>query len=85
MATITLSQLYATGSELFYDSESFLNELSDADSISKVQYNVVGGIITFTAFAGAFVGTYAIGHATYVAKSYSQPYYGYGYRYGRRF
>ncbi len=81
MATITLDQLYATGSELFHDSESFLNELSDVDSSSKDQYNVVGGIITFTAFAGAFVGTYAIGHATYVAKSYSQPYYGYGRRF----
>ncbi|MBE9197950.1 MULTISPECIES: hypothetical protein [unclassified Nodularia (in: cyanobacteria)] len=74
MANITLSQLYATGSELFHDSESFLNELSDIDSNSKSQYNVVGGIISFTAFAGAFVGTYGIGNATYVAKSYSKPY-----------
>ena len=81
MANITLSQLYATGSELFNDSESFLNELSDINSNSQGQYNVVGGIITFTALAGTFVGTYAIGHATYVAKSYSQPYYGYGRRF----
>lgn len=73
MATITLSQLYATGSELFHDSESFLYELSDIDSTSKGQYNLVGGIITFTALAGTFIGIYGIGHATYVAKSYSKP------------
>lgn len=73
MATITLSQLYATGSELFRDSESFLYELSDIDSSSKGQYNLVGGIITFTALAATFIGIYGIGHATYVAKSYSKP------------
>ncbi|WP_414530405.1 hypothetical protein [Nodularia chucula] len=72
MANITLSQLYATGSELFHDSESFLNELSDVESSSKGQYNVVGGIVTLTALAGTFVGTYGIGYATYVAKSYSK-------------
>jgi hypothetical protein len=74
MATITLSQLYATGSELFYDSQSFLHELSDIDSSAKGQYNLVGGIITFTALAGTFIGTYGIGYATYVGKSYSKPY-----------
>ncbi|MDB9539280.1 hypothetical protein NWP21_11810 [Anabaenopsis sp. FSS-46] len=74
MATITLSQLYATGSELFHDSQSFLDELSDIDSSAKGQYNLVGGIITFTALAGTFIGTYGIGHATYIAKSYSKPY-----------
>ncbi|MBE9052992.1 hypothetical protein IQ243_21715 [Nostocales cyanobacterium LEGE 11386] len=73
MANITLSQLYTTGSTLFQDSESFLNELSDADSMSRDEYAVVGGFL-FTALTGAFVTTYAIGHATYVAKSYSAPY-----------
>ncbi|MGJ5632413.1 hypothetical protein [Nostoc sp. CALU 1950] len=34
MATITLSELYLAGSELFQDSESFLTELSDVNSIS---------------------------------------------------
>ncbi|HYW20171.1 MAG TPA: hypothetical protein VE956_12830 [Nodularia sp. (in: cyanobacteria)] len=77
MATINLSQLYATGSELFHDSENFLNELSDVDSSSKGQYNVVGGIFSLTALAGAFVGTYGIGHGTYMAKSYSKPHYRY--------
>ncbi|MDP5337862.1 MAG: hypothetical protein NWQ28_04720 [Nodularia sp. (in: cyanobacteria)] len=77
MANITLSQLYATGSELFYDYESFLNELSDVDSSSKGQYNVVGGIFTLTVLAGTFVGTYGIGHATFVAKSYSRPHHRY--------
>jgi hypothetical protein len=74
MANITLSQLYATGWELFHDSESFLYELSNIDSSSKGEYNIVGGIITLTALAGTFIGTYGIGHATYVAKSYSKPY-----------
>ncbi len=75
MTAITLSQLYATGSELFQDSESFLHEMSDVDSSAKGQDNIVGGIISFTALAGTFVGTYAIGHATYVAKSFSKPHY----------
>lgn len=73
MANITLSELYTTGWELFYDSESFVYELSDIDSSSKGEYKVVGGIITFTALAGTFIGTYGIGYATYVAKSYSKP------------
>ncbi|AFY32120.1 hypothetical protein [Calothrix sp. PCC 7507] len=34
MATIALSELYTTGSELFQDSESFLNDLNNMDSIS---------------------------------------------------
>ena len=34
MASIKLSQLQANGSELFQDSESFLNEMNDVDTIS---------------------------------------------------
>ncbi|AFY32118.1 hypothetical protein [Calothrix sp. PCC 7507] len=34
MATIALSELHTTGSELFQDSESFLNDLNNTDSIS---------------------------------------------------
>lgn len=34
MAIITLSELRHTGAELFQDSESFLNDLNDMDSIS---------------------------------------------------
>jgi hypothetical protein len=73
MANIRLSQLDAAGSELFQDCESFLNELSDTNSLFRDEYAVVGGI-TFTALTGAFVGVYGIGHATYIAKSYSATY-----------
>ncbi|WP_138499053.1 hypothetical protein [Nostoc sp. PA-18-2419] len=34
MANIALSQLNTTGSELFQDSESFLNDLNNVDSIT---------------------------------------------------
>jgi hypothetical protein len=77
MANITFAQLYATGSELFQDTESFLEELSNVDSHYQGQDNIVGGIITFTALAGTFVGIYGIGHATYVAKSYSRTHFFY--------
>ncbi|MTJ43937.1 hypothetical protein [Dolichospermum flos-aquae] len=34
MASIKLSRLQGNGSELFQDSESFLNEMNDVDTIS---------------------------------------------------
>ena len=73
MASIKLDQLQTTGSELFQDSESFLNDMSDINSIS-----VHGGfgsnvsdMSIFTKLAEAFVNTYGIGHIAYLAKSYS--------------
>ncbi|MBW4555679.1 MAG: hypothetical protein KME59_07035 [Trichormus sp. ATA11-4-KO1] len=83
MAKIALSELHATGSELFHDSESFLNELSDVDSISggstygytgAAGYEGVSDISTLTKLAEAFVFTYSIGHVTYLAKSFSYAY-----------
>jgi hypothetical protein len=83
MANIKLSELNATGSELFQDSESFLNELNDVDSISGGDtsghgdgygYPAVSGISTLTKLAEAFVTVYAIGHVTELAKSFSQAY-----------
>ena len=74
MANITLSQLHAAGSELFNDSESFLNELSDVDSISGGQIGYATGVsnpITLTKLAEAFVTVYAIEHVTILAKSFS--------------
>ncbi|RCJ14924.1 hypothetical protein A6S26_09720 [Nostoc sp. ATCC 43529] len=71
MANITLSELYVSGSELFEGTESFLNDLSDADSISGGEYASFSDISTLTKLAEAYVNTYAIGHITYVAKSYS--------------
>ena len=75
MANIKLSELHAAGSELFNDSESFLNEFSDVDSISGGQIGyATGGVsnpITLTKLAEAFVTVYAIGHVTVLAKSFS--------------
>ncbi|MBC1240696.1 hypothetical protein VF14_34130 [Nostoc linckia z18] len=71
MANITLSELYVSGSELFVGTESFLNDLSDADAISGGNYGGFSDISTLTKLAEAYVDTYAIGHITFVAKSYS--------------
>ncbi|MBW4558959.1 MAG: hypothetical protein KME59_24170 [Trichormus sp. ATA11-4-KO1] len=74
MANITLSELHAAGSELFQDSESFLQELNDVDSISggaEAYYNPVSDISTLTKLAEAFVITYSVEHITYLAKSFS--------------
>ncbi|MBD2693466.1 hypothetical protein [Anabaena catenula] len=72
MASIKLSELQATGSELFQDSESFLNEMSDVNSIYGGYYGSdVSDISTLTKLAEAFVNVYGIGHITYLAKSYS--------------
>jgi hypothetical protein len=74
MASITLSQLNVTGSELFQDSESYLNELNDAASVS-----VHGGGGSHFGEYGDFgvkyleflVNGYAIASIKYVAKSFS--------------
>jgi len=71
MANITLSELQITGSELFQDSESFLNELTDVESISGGYYGKVSDLYTLEKLAEAFVNTYGIGHIAYLAKSYS--------------
>ncbi|MBI1242944.1 hypothetical protein [Umezakia ovalisporum] len=83
MANITLSELHANGSELFQDAESFLNELSNVDSISGGQMGFLGGATaaqaavsdpkTLTKLAEAFVFTYGIDHVTALAKSFSFP------------
>jgi len=76
MANITLAELHITGSELFHDSESFLDELGDIDSIfggASASYAYkVSDISTLVKLAEAFVVTYAIGHIAYLAKSYSK-------------
>jgi hypothetical protein len=80
MANIILSELNNAGVELFQDSESFLNELKDVDAISggsdtgSTISGYVSDISTLTKLAEAFVTTYAIGHVTYLAKSFSHGY-----------
>ncbi|WP_414530167.1 hypothetical protein [Nodularia chucula] len=77
MANITLSELNHAGVELFQDSESFFSELKDVDAISGGSYGYGGGgsyvsdMSFLTKLAEVFVGTYAIGHITYLAKSIS--------------
>ncbi len=72
MASIKLSELQVAGSELFQDSESFLNEMSDVNSIAVYGgYSTVSDMSTLTKLAEAFVNTYGIGHIAYLAKSYS--------------
>ncbi len=73
MASIKLSELQVIGSELFQDSESFLNEMSDVNSIygGGHDYNSVSDASTLEKLAEAFVNVYAIGHIAYLAKSYS--------------
>jgi hypothetical protein len=71
MASIKLSELQVTGSELFQDSESFLNEMSDANSVYGGYNSNVSDISTLSNLAEAFVNTYGIGHIGYLAKSYS--------------
>ena len=84
MANIILSELNNAGVELFQDSESFLNELKDVDAVSggsTSDYTTgisntgyVSDMSTLTKLAEAFVGTYAIGHVTFLAKSFSHGY-----------
>ena len=79
MANIILSELNNAGVELFQDSESFLNELKDVDAISggsnsDFSTGYVSDMSTLTKLAEAFVTTYAIGHVTYLAKSFSHAY-----------
>ena len=80
MANIILSELNNAGVELFQDSESFLNELKDVDAISGGSESdistsgYVSDMSTLTKLAEAFVTTYAIGHVTFLAKSFSHGY-----------
>jgi hypothetical protein len=75
MASIKLSELQATGTELFQDSESFLNDMSDANTVYGGYYDSgVSDISTLEKLAEAFVNVYGIGHIAYLAKSYSDKY-----------
>ncbi|MBH8565127.1 hypothetical protein I8748_23580 [Nostoc sp. CENA67] len=72
MANITLTELHTTGSELFQDSESFLNELNNLDSISGGDYSTgVSDFSTIIKLAESFVDVYAINNIAFLAKSFS--------------
>ncbi|MFM5890828.1 MAG: hypothetical protein ACKPFD_03475 [Dolichospermum sp.] len=80
MASITLSQLNVTGSELFQDSESYLDDLNDASSVA-----VHGGGSSYNSGFGEYgdfgvkyleylVGGYAIASIKNIAQSFSHSY-----------
>ncbi|MEA5618824.1 hypothetical protein VB711_13385 [Cronbergia sp. UHCC 0137] len=71
MANITLSELHVAGSEFFQDSESFLNDMSDADNVVGGSYLGFSDMSLFSKLTESFVITYGIGHIGYLAKSFS--------------
>lgn len=54
MASIIISNIHPSGSDLLVDSETFLNELSSSD----LEMDIKGGLTPFIASVGL---TYAIG------------------------
>ncbi len=76
MASINLTELHTTGSALFQDSESFLNELDNnigdsvygGDSYSSATNNVLAFGIKGFEFGAITFGVDAIGH---LVKSFS--------------
>jgi hypothetical protein len=84
MSTIAVSELNNAGIQLFEDSESFLNDLSDIDSGSVNGGNGgangganvgdggdVSNPTALTKLTQAFVTVYGIGHVANIAKSFS--------------
>ncbi len=77
MATIKLSELKAAGSELFQDSESFLNDMNEVDTLSvhggghnESNFSHLTGLgVKFLEFA---YGAYGIDKIAYLAKSFSE-------------
>ncbi|MBE9209812.1 hypothetical protein IQ244_25625 [Nostoc sp. LEGE 06077] len=81
MANITLSELNAAGSQLFHDSESFLNDLSDVDAIAahgadSNSNSYISDFYGFNKLIEGFVDVYAIQHIYGIAKSFSNGGYG---------
>lgn len=87
MATIKLSELQIAGSELFQDSESFINDLNDAASISVHggDNSSSSGFSEYGAFGADFgvkfleylVNGYAVSTVKEIAKSFSKSDHGY--------
>ncbi|MBU7584487.1 MAG: hypothetical protein KAF91_16505 [Nostoc sp. TH1S01] len=78
MANITLAELKTAGVQLFQDSESFLNDLSDIDAIAAngADGSYYGGHVSefsgFNKLIESFVDVYAIQHIYSIAKSFSK-------------
>ena len=75
MASITLSQLNVTGSELFQDSESYLDDLNDANAVAVHGGYYGGGFGEYGDFGVKYleylVDGYAITSIKHIAKSFS--------------
>lgn len=80
MATIKLSELQIAGSELFQDSESFINDLNDVASVSvHGGYDSNSGFSDYGHFGADFgkkyleylVNGYAVSTVKEIAKSFS--------------
>jgi len=75
MASITLSQLNVTGSELFQDSESYLDDLNDANAVAVHGGYYGGGFGEYGDFGVKYleylVNGYAITSIKHIAKSFS--------------
>jgi len=82
MANITLSELNVAGSQLFQDSESFLNDLSDVEISTAhggdnsksydYEYGSYSYVSVFNKLIEAYVDVYAIHHIYSLAKSFSK-------------
>jgi hypothetical protein len=74
MVNINISQLHATGSELFNDSESFLQDLTDAEAMA-LQGGEGATFLPYTALGLKFlefgVNGFAIANIASIAKSFS--------------
>jgi hypothetical protein len=92
MASITLSELNLSGAELFQDSESFLNDMSDVENLSVQGGGYSGGFSGFSKLTAFTIKEnellllgYSIETAVTLAKSYSHAGYsaggGFGYGY----
>ena len=46
MATISISQLCPAGTHFFSDSENFLNDLTDENTLTKLSGGLIGGLDT---------------------------------------
>ncbi|TVP63778.1 MAG: class IIb bacteriocin, lactobin A/cerein 7B family [Nodularia sp. (in: Bacteria)] len=67
MASITVSNLYPLGSDLFMDSESFMDALND-NELAEINGGVTPAVITTIAtkwFIGAAVGGAIVGSIIY--------------------
>ncbi|MBD2385179.1 hypothetical protein [Cylindrospermum sp. FACHB-282] len=79
MATIKLAELQIAGSELFQDSESFINDLNDVASVSVHGGYDSSGFSDYGSFGADFgfkyleylVNGYAVSTVKEIAKSFS--------------